>query len=145
MSLRSAMLTLWVVTLGCGGAFQATDDFYATVQAPTAVGVQQPFEFVVTVYNTASESQKLHSLDIDDAYMKGVAIAAMDPPFRHTFHVPIDNTQSFELMTDIPPNGSVEVRVQATAVVAGDYAGEIDVCVGGDARFRSYPIRTVAQ
>lgn len=138
--------------LACGGLEESpgsnmfdTDDFYAEISAPSSVSNGETFEIAVTVYNTASATQKLHSLDIADEYLEGLDVVGSDPGYDDLFHVPIDNTESYEYMDEIPAGGSVVVKLTMLATDAGTWSGDIDVCVNGDARFIAYPVTTTVQ
>lgn len=142
---RHALPLLLPLALACGGALQGTDDFSAIVQAPAMARKGEPFEVVVTVNNSAAEPQVLESIDIDDAWLAGITLTGSSPPYGGAMHVPIDDTWSYSYQETIPAGGSLTVRLQATGVQAGTWRGEVDVCVGGAARFRSYPLVTTVE
>ena len=129
---------------GGGDLFDPTD-FRAEISSPPTVQNGETFEIAVTVFNDAPHTQKLHSLDIADEYLAGIDVVGSDPAYGDTFHVPIDNTESYEYMKDIPSGGSMVVRLNMLATDAGTWTGDIDVCVNGDARFRAYPVTTTIQ
>lgn len=132
-------------TLACGGVFSDTTDFRAEVDAPAIVPKGQPFTVTVRVYNDASSPQKLESLDISDDWLNGVTLTSSSPAYTDASHVPLDNTWSYTYGQTIPPGGSVEIQLQATGVAPGTHRGDIDVCVGGMARFNSYPVSTTVE
>lgn len=143
-------LPVWLLgtlgfTLACGGIFEDKDDFRAEIDAPALVKRGEPFNVTVRVFNDAASPQVLESLDIDDTWLDGITITSTNPPYTDAAHVPIDNTYSYTLKQTIPPGGSVDVVIQATGVTNGTHAGEIDVCVGGMARFNSYPVSTTVE
>lgn len=138
-------LTGALLALACGGALDDTDDFSAVVDAPALVQKGQPFTVTVTISNSAAEPQVLESLDIADEWLAGVTIQSSSPPYGEAMHVPIDGTWSYSYQETIPAGGSVAVTLQATGVQTGSFRGEVDVCVGGMARFRSYPLVTTVE
>ncbi len=106
------------------------------VIVPAQAEVGESFNILVRVNNSAGETQVLDSIDIELSYLEGVRIESTDPPYSDTFEV--FGYQSFTLLQDIPPGGEVEVQFQATAVAAGNYRGDIDICIntGGNCSTR---------
>lgn len=132
-------------TLACGGMFSDPEDFTATVDAPPLVQKGEPFTVSITVHNTADQPQVLHSLDISDDWLAGVTLTGSEPPYTGAMHVPIDDTWSYEYMTEIPAGGSTVVTLHGTGTQVGPWLGSVDVCVGGMARFRTYPLVTTVE
>ena len=116
-----------------------------TVEAPLTVMKGEPFVIDIQVTNTSEEPQLLHSVDVYDAYLKGIAIEHTEPKYLQAFHVPIDNTQSYEFKQEIPPGGTVTVRFHAVGVKPGDYSAYVDVCINTGTNFLTYPLRTVVE
>ena len=137
------------LALACGGGSSSigsgVDDFHATVDMPGQVSNGETFDLVVTVFNTAPQEQTLYSLDLADEFMAGTDVVGSDPPYLSTMHVPIDNTESYEYMKPIPSGGSTTVTLTMLATDAGSWAGEVDVCVDGNARYNSYMMSTTVQ
>lgn len=146
LTMTLAAVTL-ALSLACGGSSSSStnDDFSASIDVPGQVSNGESFEMTVTVFNTASESQKLYSLDLADEYMSGVDVVSSDPPYSSSMHVPFDNTESYEYMQPIPPGGSTTVVLTMQATTPGSWSGDIDVCVDGMARFISYSVSTTVQ
>ncbi len=142
---RGFLPCLLVFGLACGGLLTQTSDFRAVVDAPAIVTMGEPFTVRVTVHNTADKVQILDSLDVADEWLEGVTVTVSTPPYTRADHVPLDNTWSYIYETPIPPGGSVEVVLEATGTQIGAFKGEVDVCVGGVARFNSYPLATTVE
>lgn len=132
-------------SLGCGGLLDDPQDIALKVDAPLRVRQGEVFQILVTVTNSAPTAQTLHSLDIADAWVDGIAITSSEPPFSEASHVPIDNTWSYRYMREIPPGGSVQVALTASALKSGDWAGDIDACINSDVSFLSMPVRTYVE
>jgi hypothetical protein len=98
---------------------------------------------VARVKNASRSPRKLVDVDVADAYLVGIAIERSEPPFSQASHVPLDNTMSHTFNLTIPPGAEVVVTFHAQAVRAGDYSGDVDVCIDSQIRCLSYPIRTV--
>lgn len=136
-----------ILALACGGSggMSTTDDFSASIAVPGQVSVGETFEMTVTVYNTASETQTLYSLDLADEFMSGVDVIGSAPAYTSSMHVPLDNTESYEYMQPIPSGGSTTVLLTMQATTPGSWSGDIDVCVDGMARFNNYPMSITVQ
>lgn len=145
MRLHLALAPMLLLALACGGAMQGTDDFSAVVTAPPLVAKGAPFTVTITVSNHADHPQDLDSIDIDQAWLSGVTVTGSTPNFVDSMEVPIDNTRSLSYDETIPAGGSLTVTLQATGVQSGSFSGDVDVCVGGMARFRSYPLSTTVE
>lgn len=138
---RLAPLALMTL-VGCG-AFELPENVEVSAQTPVSVEAEQEFEIVLTVRNTGTEPKTLVDVDIADAYLEGVAITKMTPPFKDAMHVPIDNTQSYSLDMPIAPGQEATVTIGAYAAHAGDYAGDVDFCIDSEISCLSYPMRTI--
>lgn len=144
-SLALTLPALAATALACGGAMSSTDDFDAVIEVPALVAKGDTFDVTITVNNRADKVQILDSLDIGDDWTQGVTITSSSPPFSDSMHVPIDNSLSYSYQEEIPAGGSLTVTLQATGVRQGTFRDDIDVCVGGMARFNSYPITTTVE
>jgi hypothetical protein len=120
-------------------------DVVVQVNAPLHVTVKQEFVVEVRVQNTAARSQSVHSIDIGDPYLVGVAIQRTEPAFKQSVHVPLVNMQSYEFGHPIAAGGEQVVKFYAVAVKAGDYSATVDVCINGPSVCQSHPIRAVVE
>ena len=139
-----------VVCLSCIGgilwmysAVQEPENIVIQVASPLEVSNGDQFVVTIQIENTASETQVLHSIDVWDQYLEGIAIVSTEPAFRQSYHVPIDNTQAFEFYRDIGPYETITITLNATAIAPGDFNSFFDVCINSDMSFLTYPIRTV--
>ena len=116
-----------------------------TIQVDAPLEVRNGDQFVVTIQieNTADETQVLHSIDVWDHYLEGIAIVSTEPAYRQSYHIPIDNTQSFEFYLDIGPHETLTITFSATAVSPGDFNSFFDACINSDISYLTFPIRTV--
>ncbi|HUO85707.1 MAG TPA: hypothetical protein VM534_11390 [Thermoanaerobaculia bacterium] len=119
------------------------ENIEVTIEAPLNVSEGERFPARVRIRNTASDQQRLVSLDVADEYLAGIAIERTNPPFSSATHIPIDDTMSYDYDLVIPPGKEVEVQFDLFAVREGDFSGEIDVCINSSTNFLSYPIRTI--
>jgi len=120
-------------------------DVTIQVNAPLHVKVKEEFVVEVRVQNTASQSQRLDSIDVGDTYLQGVAIQRSEPAFKQSMHVPLVNMQSYEYGTPIAAGGEVVVKFYAVAVKVGDYSATVDVCINSASSCSSHPTRAVVE
>ena len=111
------LITSGVPACGCG----QPRDISVDVVAPLHVVKGEMFVFEIHVVNTAEKPQLLYSVDIWDDYLAGIAIQKTDPLFIDTYHIPIDNTQSYEFQQDIPPKDTLVVKFFAVGLKPGEY------------------------
>ncbi|MCZ6601557.1 MAG: hypothetical protein O6952_00970 [Planctomycetota bacterium] len=112
------------------------------VESPDSVTLGQEFTILLTVHNEAEREQLLHSIDLYDVYLDGIAIQGTKPEFTTSHHTPIFDIQTYEFQENIPAGDSIEVRFVAKAVKTGDFRADIDVCINSAFHFLSRPIRT---
>ncbi len=139
-----------VLLLSCVGGItwvysiaKAPQNITIQVDAPLEVSRGDQFVVTIRIENTADETQVLHSIDIWDQYLQGIAIVSTEPAYRQAYHIPIDNTQSFEFYLDILPHETITITLNATAVAPGDFNSFLDACINSDVSYLTYPIRTV--
>ena len=128
----------WVYSIA-----KAPENINIQVDAPLEVRTGDQFVVTIRIENTANETQVLHSIDIWDHYLEGIAIGSTEPAYRQSYHVPIDNTQAFEFYRDIGPYETITITLNATAVSPGDFNSFFDACINSDISYLTYPIRTV--
>jgi len=126
-------------------ACQEPENITINVVAPLHVAKGEKFVFEIQVENTAEKSQLLYSIDIWDEYLTGIAIQKTEPPFIDTYHIPIDNTQSYEFKQDIPPKDKLVVKFFAVGLKPGEYSSYVDVCINTGASFLTHPIITIIE
>ena len=143
----SAGLLVIVLLAGvlCGGCFWQPEHISVDVICPLHVAKGEEFVFEVQVENTADSPQLLYSIDIWDEYLEGISIQRTEPSFIDCYHIPIDNTQSFEFKKDIVPKGKLMVSFHAIAIEAGDYSSYLDVCINTATSFLTHPIITIVE
>jgi hypothetical protein len=135
-------IMLVLILSGCSGD---PTDVAVKMDVPLKVANSEEFIIAVTVKNTASNEQKLVSLDIGDKYLKGIAIIKAEPDYSESFHVPIDNTVSYKFNIPIKSGKEITVNLYAKALKYGDFNSEIDFCINKDDSFLTKIIRTVVE
>lgn len=124
-------------------AIRPPTDIELGVIAPAQAEVGENFSILVRVNNNAAETQVLDSVDIQLDYLEGIRIESSDPPYSDTFEV--FGYQSFTLLQDIPPGREVVVQFLATAVAAGNYRGDIDICINTGGNCSTRVLHTVVE
>lgn len=137
------IVMLMIITLlgGCSDP----KDVKISVKVPLEVKLGEEFVIIASVKNTAPQTQKLVSLDIADAYLKGVAILRTEPDSEESTHIIIDNTFSYVYNIPIKPGKTVTVSLFAKAIKTGDFNAELDYCINSDYSFLSRSLRTIVK
>ena len=126
-----------------GSAIADPENVELGVIAPNSVAVGQTFSVLIPVRNTAAENQVLDSIDITEDYLAGILIDSADPMFIDTFE--IIGYQSYTFERSIPPGAELMVQFRAQALDAGDYQGEIDICINGPGNCTTKNVQTTVQ
>lgn len=134
------------VVLALGGsvfAFMSADQVESEIAVEAPARVERGSEFVISVriQNTSEEEMLLDSIDVSETYLEGVSIARTDPPYRDSIH--ILGYTSYDFRRPISVGGRLEIELQALALQAGDYRGEMDICLNTGFSCRTFQIRTM--
>lgn len=124
-------------------AISPPTDVELGVIAPGSAKVGETFGILVRVTNTAADTQVLDSIDIQLDYLEGIRIESTDPPYSDTFEV--FGYQSYTLLQDIPPGRELVVQFTASAVAAGNYRGDIDICINTGGNCTTRVLHTVVE
>lgn len=134
------------VVLALGGsvfAFMSADQVESEIAVEAPARVERGSEFVISVriHNTSGEEMLLDSVDVAQTYLEGVTIAQTEPPYRDS--IQIFGYTSYDFRRPIPVGGNLELELQALALQAGDYRGEIDICLNAGFSCRTFQVRTM--
>lgn len=154
------MQTKKVIALGCGivallgvvgvaGIFaflayvvQDVEGVNVEVGGPSEVVVGQPFDLTIRVTNIRERKiLNLSDIDIADEYLTAFSVMRVEPAFKSTMHVPLDNSQSFTFDQRIPAGDTREFVFTLKAHAPGFFRGDVDVCEG--LRFVTDMVQTV--
>lgn len=124
--------------------YSVPEGWTADVEAPLTVAVGDEFEVVAMVTNETGEDQMLHSIDIGETYLDGIAVTGSEPDFTDSFLIG-DGTYTHTLEVDVPAGESAEVTFMMTALSAGDYSGAFDICTGEGLSCTFLTVRTVVE
>lgn len=124
-----------------GSAVAEPTEIELGVIAPANVQVGESFSLLVRVRNLAAQTQTLDSIDITDSYLAGIQIQGADPGYTEVFSVL--GYQSHTFRVPIAAGTELIVQFRAAAAQAGDFGGEMDVCINTGGNCLTRPLRTV--
>lgn len=118
-----------LVALGAAVAFivgavvvvQPPEDVVFGVEAPVLVNKGDEFTIIAKVENTGVQQKTLVSLDLEDAYLDGIAVLRTEPEHKALTHVAIANTMKYRFDLAIEAGNYIEIRIYAIATKRGDY------------------------
>jgi hypothetical protein len=138
-----------VVAIASGVFFmwgmQEPENVNISVDSPIQVTKGESVIIKVQVENFAAESQILHSIDISNSYLDGIAIKNALPPFVESYPIPYIDMESYTFEQEISSRTTLVVQFFGVAVKTGDYSGEIDVCINTESVCTTFLIRTIVE
>ena len=135
--------TCTVGTWALFSAAEGPENVRVEVKQPTRVRTGEKFDIEVRIENLASEAQPLVDIDVAESYLEGIVIVGSDPPYHESFRS--FGMQTFEYNRDIPARSTLTVKLHAEALKPGDFAGDVDVAVGGMLTFVTVVPRTLVE
>jgi hypothetical protein len=144
---------LAVIVFGFGGLLwigsQSPDNAAIKVDVPINSNVDDNVEINIAITNTSAESIKLVSVDISQNYLDGFTIVQSDPPFieAYQFDNPLthETFQTYNFDQMIEPDNTLVIVMEGSAILTGDFSGNIDVCIDSTFNCSSNIIRTVIE
>jgi hypothetical protein len=100
----------------------------AKLSVPSEVALDSTAELVVTVTNPHEEEVALDSIDIDDAFLEGFQVVAVEPEPSDTTSVPLMDQRSWDFGEPVGPGKSLTVKFTLKPVSEGRFSGAVDVC-----------------
>lgn len=83
----------------------------------------------------------LDSVDVSESYLEGISLVRTNPAYRDTLSI-LGFTR-YEFQTPIPAGQTLQLGLQALALRAGEFRGEVDVCINSGFSCRTYQVRTM--
>jgi len=123
----SPLLAVLFLALGC-----SPSEVSVSLSVPAVVSPGDELEISVEITNSADYPQKIVSIDFSDSYLEGIMLTGSDPASLESSHVPLINIVSYDFGFEIGPNKSKAIVFKAIALEAGDYSGDLDVCINND-------------
>jgi hypothetical protein len=140
-----------LVALGAAVAFIVVvvllppEDVVFGVEAPVLVNKGDEFTIIAKVENTGVQQKTLVSLDLDDAYLDGIAVLRTEPEHKALTHVAITNTMKYRFDLAIEAGNYIEIRIYAIATKRGDYNSNIYFSTKPPVIYLDKSIRTVVE
>lgn len=100
----------------------------ASLSLPPEVHRDAEVTMAITVTNTHDQPITLDSVDIDDSFLHGFQVVAIDPEPTDTMHVPLADQRSWGFARPVSPGESLALTFRLKAVMEGHFSGDIDVC-----------------
>lgn len=139
---------LFVLLLCCSGVIlffyriaEGPENIAVSVECPIQVRVNETFTITVRVTNEDTIERELHSIDVYDSYLEGITITSSDPPWSETKGSFGYLTCYFQTL--LPPGAEKVVTFQAQALKAGDFSGDLDVCIDTQFLYITQVLRTL--
>lgn len=157
----TSLLALVLMGAGCEKSFEYNwgsddyDDDYdyswgdydsipsATIDVPASVSAGEEFDIVATISHNADETQLLHSIDIGETYLEGIAVPSATPNFSEEYLLD-DGTYTHTFLVDVPVGGTT-VTFHAIALESGNWKGAFDVCFDDGLNCSFYTISTYVE
>ncbi|PJE77170.1 hypothetical protein COV05_00985 [Candidatus Uhrbacteria bacterium CG10_big_fil_rev_8_21_14_0_10_48_16] len=124
--------------------YEVPDGLTAVVDAPLRASVGESFPVVVTITNNTDEEQLLHSIDVAEAYIDGIAVISTSPVFTESFILG-DGTVTHFFETPVPAGEVVTATFTMEALTPGDMRGDFDVCFAEGGTCAFLQIRTIVE
>jgi hypothetical protein len=104
------------------------------LSVPATAGLNQPVEFTITVANTSKKNIELVGVDFSTAFLDGLVIESSTPDYTDTnqFGGLGQDYITYYFRQTIAPGESLTLTFNAKAVTAGNFVGDVDVCINSD-------------
>jgi len=139
-----------IIALIAGGAFfkwlmEQPENVVINVDAPATAAMDEEFTIEIQIENAAQESQTLKCIDFQQTYLEGILISDSAPRFTESTKIPIVEYISYAFEENIPPGETLVVRFSAVAFLAGDYSGDVDICINKESVCSTVNVRTIVR
>jgi len=124
-------------------ACSAPEEVKVDIDVPITAEAGSDFNFTVTVQNTDDKTHELRSIDIDETFLEGVFVVSTSEDLTDEYTV--FGFHVFEFKKNIPANSDLTVTFNARAVKEGDFSGDVDICIDGDAKCTSRVTRILIE
>ena len=116
------------------------EDVGIEVHAPHTVAKGEEFVVEIEVENMAEHAQSLDGVDISMEYLNEIEVQKSEPPFADMGGSL--GMQNYYFHKEIPPGDTMVVRFFAISREAGEYPGEVHVCINSPHRCSYFDIST---
>ncbi len=148
------LLTSCILVCLCGGVLlgvflwdsgQEPTGLGISVDSPVQASLGEDILITVTIENTSDSSKELNSIDIDDSFLEGIVINQVEPIYDEVDSYDLfDYTfTSYYFYRSIRPGETLVVTFYGRSIQAGDFSGDLDVCIDSTSRCKDFLLRTV--
>lgn len=131
---------LAVFLFGFGGLMwlgsQSPENASVRVTAPISASVGEDVEILVTVTNTSDKDMELSSIDFSLNFLNGFTVSKVEPPYTEISQYDAlgggETFQTYYFYQTVAPGETLTLVFHAQAVTAGDFSGDVDVCIDSD-------------
>ncbi len=109
------------------------EDLSVYINEPSTVSIGEEFTFSVTISNESDEAKELRSIDIDRSFLEGMVVIGTTTPTTNEYYIEALDQDIFEFEHMIPAYEDLTLVFTAMAFIPGDYSGDFDICIDGDA------------
>lgn len=114
-----------------------------SLQIPATVKQNDTFGLAIQIENLDARPRVLDSIEFSPDYLAGITIEESAPPFTTASERPYSGDQAYIFDLTLESGEIVTVEFSAVGQQAGEFSGELDVCLDGMVRCLSYGIQTV--
>jgi hypothetical protein len=125
------VLPFFIIFIAMAGGCNVPEFVSVKKDVPIEVHVDDTFNFTVTVDNADTKKHELRSIDIDNTFLEGIYIVSTTPATSEEYGA--FGQHIFEFKTFVPESSLQEVVFTAKAIKSGDFSGDLDICIDGDA------------
>jgi len=141
MKMKKIITFLILIAVVCVAGCSAPDNVSMAKDVPVEVDSGEIFNFTVSVNNEDLEAHELRSIDIGHTFLEGILVIKTEPGTKEEYDA--GEWHIFEFKKNMPAESETQVVFTAKALKSGDFSGDLDVCVDGDASCLSNSIRII--
>ncbi len=147
--LITVFLCIIASILGIGGlawvSLQEPEGVDIQVISPTEASVNDEFSFTIRIKNLGTEAQTLKRIDITTDYLDGFEVSRVKPIYSYRDRAEIMGIgiEVFQFQELILEGETLDIVFDAKALKAGDFSGNVNVCMDSEFNCKKMVTRTV--
>lgn len=112
------------------------------VEAPDQVSIHEPFAVTIQMTNLITESQNLHSIDLDTRYLQNVRLDGSSPTYQASRKLPLTRFTSYRFDQTLPAGRTTTVELLFVGEAVGQFYGLMDICLMDGTLCLALPLET---
>lgn len=112
------------------------------LNAPEQVTLNEPFVVTLRLTNVFTDSQTLHSIDLDNDYLENIRLDNSNPEFGDIRPLPLTGFASYSFDWLLPARRTTEIELRFVPEKAGQFSGLVDVCLDDGTLCQALPLET---